>query len=177
MTHLGLTTSTTTTVIRLPIDPNQQQPSSAPSSSSTTSIRHVSHQARFMKASAKLKATRLVSSIRWKEHVGRASHLSEPRQPIIVIGKADADDGIWKDIHPSHSRTQLKNIIFCKMCGLYGSRHIIKLKLPCKIAPVNSCGRSTLTRMLSGLHPVRTVSRWPDGTSTREPVPTIFLDG
>ena len=80
------------------------------------------------------------------------------------------------DVHPSHRRMLLRNILFCKRRGYWSSKKTQKLSSECKLAPQHNDGKAKLKRMIDGYHPDRTVRTWNDGLSTAIKVKPISLD-
>ena len=113
-------------------------------------------------------------------HYGSSDHInevvSELRGPKVAMNSAAATVPFADDVHPSHRRMLLRNILFCKRCGYWSSKKTQKLSSECKIAPPHSDGRAKLKRMMDGYHPDRNVRAWNDGLSTAIKVRPIGLD-
>lgn len=72
----------------------------------------------------------------------------------------------WGRIHKSHRRYILKDLVFCAKCGFWSSTRVSsKLQAACSgFCPTGTAHR--LKRMRGGMHPLRSMQFWPDGTST-----------
>ena len=82
---------------------------------------------------------------------------------------------VW-EVHTSHRKMLLRNILFCRTCGYWSSKKTQKLSEACILAPPHSDGRAKLKRMMDGYHPDRGIKAWNDGLSTAIKVKPISLD-
>ena len=102
--------------------------------------------------------------------------VGEQRGPKVETAKANAEVPFASEVHPSHREMLIRNIVFCKRCGYWGSKKAQKLIEPCRNEPQHSDGRAKLKRMLDGYHPDRNVKTWSGGLSTNTKVAVICLD-
>ena len=94
----------------------------------------------------------------------------------METANAKAEVPFASEVHPSHRKMLIRNIVFCNKCGYYGSRKAQQLIEPCRNEPQHSDGRAKLKRMLDGYHPDRNVKEWNGGLSTAMKVAVICLD-
>ena len=73
-------------------------------------------------------------------------------------------EGVRSQVHESHTRALVGDIIFCIKCGKFSIKKVEGLANRCSGAPAHSCGRAQLKKMLKGHHPVRGALSWPDGS-------------
>jgi hypothetical protein len=102
--------------------------------------------------------------------------VNELRGPNVAMNAAAATVPFADDVHPSHRRMLLRNILFCKRCGYWSSKKTQRLSSECNLAPPHSDGKAKLKRMMEGFHPDRNVQAWNDGLSTSINVKPIGLD-
>ena len=92
---------------------------------------------------------------------------NELRGPKVETSEVAATVPFASEVHPTHRKRLLRNIVFCKLCGYWSSKKTQKLSEKCLLAPPHSDGRAKLKGMLDGYHPDRNVRAWNDGLSTR----------
>ena len=125
------------------------------------------------------KAANRAATEEWMDQVKAQSTWDLARMPNNSVGDASLGSGRnegWGSIHPTHDKALLKNIVFCRTCGARMARAGRLLKQPCMLEPTSKGALERRTRMLAGLHPVRTTREWPDGTSTTVPVALVTIN-
>ena len=128
----------------------------------------------------------------WKKHgaAGDTQHHVDRNDSgiiiIIIIGEqrdprantaTTAHLETFPNIHQSHSKMMIRNIVFCRKCGCSTSRKTQKLVLECNLKPKHSCAKHKLKKWLDGKHPDAKAQRWPDGLSTAVATPPINIEG
>ena len=103
--------------------------------------------------------------------------IGEQRDPKVGINHMNAAVPFSKDVHPSHHKLLLRNILFCKICGYWSSKKTQKLSTQCCLEPPHSDGRAKLKRMMDGYHPDYRAAQWSDGMSTAIKHKVTCLEG
>lgn len=102
--------------------------------------------------------------------------VNELRGPNVAMNAAAATVPFADDVHPSHRKMLLRNMLCCKRCGYWSSKKTQRLSPECNLAPPHSDGKAKLKRMMEGFHPDRNVQAWNDGLSTSIKVKPLALD-
>ena len=100
----------------------------------------------------------------------------EQRRPKVGVSAVEATAPFTDEVHPSHHKMLLRNILFCRSCGHWSSNKTQTLTESCPLKPPHSDGRAKLKRLLNGLHPDRNLKAWNDGLSTSVKIPVVSLD-
>ena len=74
----------------------------------------------------------------------------QPRIDQTVQLTTQSSRGGWGNIHGSHRRAMVNQIIFCYKCGLYSVNKAEGLAQQCKGQPANSFGRAQLKKLTNG---------------------------
>ena len=115
-----------------------------------------------------------------RDHYDSHAHVyevvNELRGPKVAVGAEAASAPFSDEVHISHRKMLLRNILFCRTCGYWSSKKTQKLSEACILAPPHSDGRAKLKRMMDGYHPDRGIKAWNDGLSTAIKVKPISLD-
>lgn len=101
---------------------------------------------------------------------------NEQRGPKVGVSSVAATAPFADEVHPSHHKMLLRNILFCESCGYWSSEKTQKLTEPCPLKPPHSDGRAKLNRLLNGHRPDRKVKAWNDGLSTSVKIQVASLD-
>ena len=70
----------------------------------------------------------------------------------------------------------LRSIVFCRACGYWGAKKSQTLQLQCPGKPQHHDAAHKLKRMIKGLHPEPSISKWPDGHDARIPSMPVLVD-
>ena len=128
-------------------------------------------------ASTHLVITKAKAAREWLQHGASSNGACETRGPKIVVSDKPNDIDPASNIHSSHHKMMIRNTIFCKRCGCWGSKKTQKLADKCLGVPSNNDSKCKLRRMMGGRHPDRKVLAWSDGLSTSVITPPTNLDG
>ena len=102
--------------------------------------------------------------------------INEQRVPRVELDSVAASVPFASEVHPTHRKMLIRNIVFCKKCGYWSSKKAQKLSEPCRNEPQHSDGRAKLKIMLDGFHLDRSMKTWNGGLSTETKVAVICLD-
>ena len=165
-------------------DPTDSQPPPEP----PTKKRRLTGKQKYQEAASHIANVKSFINDEWIKHGVASSSLKihetdagvrvigEHRNPKVKEAKK-SQPGAFANIHHTHHKMMIRNIVFCRKCGYSTSRKTQKLAEACHNKPKNNDVAHKLRRMMKGLHPDRHVDEWPDGLSTHVKAPPINIDG
>ena len=139
--------------------------------------RKLNSRQKYDEASRQLRIAKETARRSWVRHGTSSSSTGVSRDPRVNASIDEAQVPFASEVHPSHHKMLLRNVLFCRKCGYWGSRKTQKLTSQCQNMPPHSDGKCKLNRMMNGLHPDRNIKQWTDGLDAQIRTAPINLDG
>ena len=143
----------------------------------SSSTDYASYAKKHAIAKGKLKEVKKKADAKWQEHIHSSTRIRELSTTPTILEHALSQGELERfKVHASHRIMAIRSVVFCRLCGYWGTKKSQKLKARCNLKPSHSDGAHKLRRMMQGLHPDGKVTAWPDGHDARVPSVPVFLD-
>ena len=115
------------------------------------------------------KAAKIATRVSWQDKVRSSTVLNEH------AAKKFSTTLSTDNIHRTHERWAIRDIVFCGKCGYWMQLRSKSLKTECVNKPPHNNAKYNLGRMKKGLHPLPS-ARWDDGVMASAVFPPVRLD-
>ena len=127
----------------------------------------------------KVSLAKSAADAHWSNHLAKIAAVPKIDGNLKAIeGDSRKEDvvlhGRFREIHASHRKRSIRNLVFCMRCGVRMAQRCGGLKAACRGKPTAS-NVAKLKRIIEGYHPEPPSYRstWEDGVSTKHRFPVV----